>query len=216
MTRAITTLSGAVGTVRDDIDTGGDRAMTAALAIETATWEEAVQSWQKLDLPNKAWRAEIIEGRVQMTPPPGTAHNLIAHFVHRAFLRAVSDEWGIFQTLGIAIPMRRTLCVPDIAIVPRDAVPDEEGSVSASKAALVAEITSIGNADDDRKKKLWAYAHAEVPLYLLIDRFGEEGPAVSLHSKPCGGRYLTHQSVPFGDPINIPEPFGLVLETKEF
>lgn len=78
------------------------------------------------------------------------------------------------------------------------------------------EITSKGNADQDRKNKLWGYAHAEVPLYLLVDRFAEEGPSVGLFSKPANGVYQETHRVPFGEKITLPAPFEMVLNTDEF
>ncbi|MCI2422591.1 Uma2 family endonuclease [Saccharopolyspora sp. K220] len=218
MTRQIAKLSGVVSTVRDDIDTGGDRAMTAALAFERSTWDELVQIWQHLDLPNKAWRAEIIEESIVMTPPPGHGHNWIANRVHRVLAREVPDEWGIFQTSGVAIPLRSSLFIPDVVVIPLDAMPtdDDPTPIPAGCALLAVEITSKSNAERDRKTKLWSYAHAGVPLYLLIDRFAGDGPSVLLYSEPLDGHYRRLHRVPFGDPIELPEPFGLTLDTKEF
>ena len=45
--------------------------MSAAPVLSLTTWEELVEVWENLDLPNAAWRAELIEGRIVMTPPPG-------------------------------------------------------------------------------------------------------------------------------------------------
>ncbi|MGP4019449.1 Uma2 family endonuclease [Saccharopolyspora sp. 5N708] len=218
MTSEIATLSGVVSTVRDDIDTGGDRAMTAAPAFERSTWDELVQVWEHLDLPNRAWRAEIIEESIVMTPPPGHGHNLIANQVHRALSREIPDEWAIFQTSGVAIPLRSSLFIPDVVVIPLDVMPtdDDPTPIAAGQALLAVEITSKSNAERDRKTKLWNYAHAGVPLYLLIDRFAADGPSVLLYSEPLDGRYRRLHRVPFGDPIELPEPFDFTLETKEF
>ncbi|WP_268952318.1 Uma2 family endonuclease [Saccharopolyspora karakumensis] len=83
-------------------------------------------------------------------------------------------------------------------------------------ALLVAEITWKSNADVDRKEKLWAYGQAEVPLYLLIDRFAEGGPAVFLHSDPQDGSYRKRELFPFGKPVELPAPFDLTIPTDEF
>jgi Uma2 family endonuclease len=78
------------------------------------------------------------------------------------------------------------------------------------------EIVSKSNARMDRVEKLRAYAIAPVPLYLLIDRFADSGPSVTLFSEPLDGHYRHSEQVPFGAKITVPEPFGLVLDTKEF
>ena len=78
------------------------------------------------------------------------------------------------------------------------------------------EITSRGNAETDRKTKRWSYAHAGVPQYLLIDRFDEDGPAVTLFSNPVDGHYQHVTRIPFGEKISLPAPFDLDLDTDGF
>ncbi|GGX31702.1 Uma2 family endonuclease [Streptomyces chryseus] len=78
------------------------------------------------------------------------------------------------------------------------------------------EITSKGNASHDRSAKQKAYAQGDVPLYLLIDRYDEGGPAVTLFSDPRNGMYRTGLRKPFGEPVALPEPFGSELDTAGF
>jgi hypothetical protein len=59
-------------------------------------------------------------------------------------------------------------------------------------------------------------ADGPVPQYLLIDRFNEDGPAVSLFTEPVRGVYSRTVRVPFGEPVEIGAPFGVRLETSEF
>ena len=118
----------------------------------------------------------------------------------------------------MSIPLRAKLFIPDFVIVPRDelhGLPDNQ-PVSADRALLVAEITSFSNAETDRKAKRWSYAHAGVPLYLLIDRFDEDGPAVTLFSDPVDGHYQHVVRIPFGEKISLPEPFAIDLDTGGF
>lgn len=65
-------------------------------------------------------------------------------------------------------------------------------------------------------EKLRAYACAPVPLYLLVDRFDEAGPAVTLFSDPVDGHYRESKQVSFGEPIALPAPVELKLETADF
>ncbi len=203
--------------MREETDTGGDRAVSAAPVLPASTWDELVQAWRELDVP-EGWRAEIIEERIVMTPPPGHGHNMIADQVHRALVHVVPKNRAIFQTAGVAIPLRSSLFIPDLVVVPRDVVPgdDDPAPIAAGDALLAVEITSKSNADTDRKTKLWSYAHASVPLYLLIDRFAEGAPAIELNSTPENGVYQESHRVPFGKPITLPEPFDFTLDTAEF
>ena len=191
--------------------------MCAAPMLTHSTWDELLYQWQELDVP-EGWRAEIVEERIVMTPPPDNAHNLIASRVNKSLVRGVPDDWEIFQTIGVAAPLRKSLFIPDLVVIPQDRLPavDAPEPVSAENAVLAVEITSKGNADTDRKTKLWAYAHAEVPLYLLIDRFAETGPTVELFSSPDGGAYQESHRVPFGKEIALPEPVEMTLDTGEF
>lgn len=191
--------------------------MSTAPVLPRSTWEQMVDAWRELDVP-EGWRAEIMEEQIVMTPPPGTAHNLIADLLNKALVRAIPDDWGLYQTLGVSVSLRNALFIPDFVVIPRELLSrgDDSMPIPAESALLVVEITFKGNADRDRKNKLWGYAHAEVPLYLLIDRFAEGGPSVELFSGPANGVYQESHRVPFGEKITLPAPFEMVLNTGEF
>lgn len=191
--------------------------MSTAPVLPRSTWDQLVEAWRELDVP-EGWRAEIIEERIVMTPPPGRPHNRIASRLTKALARIIPDDWDIYQTEGVSVPLRSSLFIPDLMVIPQDRMPadDDPEPTPAERALLVVEITSKGNADTDRKTKLWSYAHAGVPLYLLIDRFADGGPAVELYIDPDGGAYQESHRVPFGKPIPLPEPFGFELTTAEF
>lgn len=191
--------------------------MSAAPVLPLSTWERLFETWRELDVP-EGWRAEIIEERIVMTPPLGRPHNRIASQLTKALVRAIPDDWDIYQTQGVSVPLRNSLFIPDLMVIPRDRMPadDDPEPTPAACALLVVEITSKSNADTDRKTKLWSYAHAGVPLYLLIDRYAEGGPVVELHSVPDNGVFTDSHRVPFGKPITLPVPFSLELDTADF
>jgi hypothetical protein len=78
------------------------------------------------------------------------------------------------------------------------------------------EITSPGNAGQDRISKPAGHAQAGVPLYLLIDGWAPGGPTITLFSEPEDDVYRSHRAVKFGDPIDLPEPFAITLDTGTF
>ncbi|MFD6891182.1 Uma2 family endonuclease [Streptomyces sp. NPDC059957] len=182
-------------------------------------WEYLLRTWCDLDVP-KGWRAEIDGGLITLVPPPHRHHHAVAATVQRALYGVLPPEWGVYQWLGIHIAAPDRLYVPDLVVVPAALVDDVEPEVSdpvdAAEALLVVEITSKGNAEDDRKKKLWAYAHAPVPVYLLIDRFDEHGPTATLFTEPENGAYKHAVRVAFGDELRLPEPFAVALDTGSF
>lgn len=189
--------------------------MSTAFAGSAMAWERLLDTWRELQVP-EGWRPELTAEGIHMTPPPGGPHNLIAGWVHRALLRGTPDDCEVFQTLGVGIRATGSIYVPDLCVVPRGAVPGNSDPVPAEHVLLAVEITSPGNGAHDRKKKKWAYAHGDIPQYLLIDAHDEDGPAVSLFTEPVQGVYSRTVRVPFGQPVEIGEPFGIRLETAEF
>ena len=186
-------------------------------AANDSSWDALLRTWQQLDVP-EGWRAEIVEEGIRMTLPPGNGHNVIAGRVHRALLGVISQDWDVYQTLAISVVSMQRLYEPDLVVVPVAELSGRRESepVPGDRARLAVEIVSRSNARMDRVEKLRAYAIAPVPLYLLIDRFADSGPSVTLFSEPVDGHYRHSEQVPFGAKITVPEPFDLVLDTKEF
>ncbi|MGW6202378.1 Uma2 family endonuclease [Streptomyces sp. NPDC055089] len=199
--------------------------MTAAMVehqqdSEGRPWDYLLRTWQELDVP-EGWRAEIDEGQIVLVPPPHAHHNGIADKVQRRLYANLPDELGIYQTLGVHVVPLDKLYVPDLVVMPGELIDaaDSESSdpVDVSEALLVVEITSKGNARDDRTKKYRAYARAGVPVYLLIDRFDTRGAMATLFTEPNeDGTYKRSDPVPFGKPLVMPAPFDVTLATDAF
>ncbi|WP_017592037.1 Uma2 family endonuclease [Nocardiopsis potens] len=183
---------------------------------DDAQFELLLRTWRELDVPD-GWRAEIIGGDIRLMAPPSDPHNLIANRIHKRLAGHVPDEWGVYQTLGVHIGKIDDLYVPDVVVMPDEIVSDPEKTPNpAEEARLVVEIVSKGNAENDRKKKLWGYAHGKVPLYLLVDRWSAGGPSVTLYEQPEDGFYRRHSTVPFGEKVYLPEPIGAEIDTERF
>ncbi|MER7808853.1 Uma2 family endonuclease [Streptomyces sp900116325] len=199
--------------------------MTAAMvendqASEGRPWDYLLQTWRELDVP-EGWRAEIDEGQIVLVPPPHAHHNGIAAKVQRRLYRDLPEELEIYQTLGIHVAPLDKLYVPDLVVMPSELIdaadPESSDPMDASDALLIVEITSKGNAREDRTKKYRAYARAAVPMYLLIDRFDTRGAMATLFTEPNeDGTYKRSDAVPFGKPLLLPEPFGTTLLTADF
>ncbi|WP_121188055.1 Uma2 family endonuclease [Nocardiopsis sp. Huas11] len=185
-------------------------------------WEVVLRAWEQLDLP-EGWRAEIIEGDIHIVTPPKDEHSeIIDQLQTRLFREKFRDgsrigECTVHQNIDLRIPESGSLYIPDLVVLP-GSVMDRGPEHSASDALLVVEVTSRSTADRDRKAKLRGYAHAQIPLYLLVDRWD---PAtgrgeVTLFSGPENGTYTSVVKVPFGKDIHLPEPFDLTLDTSGF
>ncbi|WP_030345739.1 Uma2 family endonuclease [Streptomyces sp. NRRL S-1022] len=178
-------------------------------------WDDLVRFWEEMEWPEGS-KVEIIEGIVTVSPAPAYRHNLIAEGIQRRLYSVIPDDWGIFQTLAISVPSRLGMLIPDLVVAPRQERPESDSHLPAALAELVVEVTSKSNAGHDRVSKPAAYATAGIPLYLLVDRWAPGGPTVTLYGEPKGDVYRVLKAVKFGDPVELPEPFGLTLDTGEF
>lgn len=187
-----------------------------------------------LGLP-QGFRAEIIEGDIVVSPASRFNHNKIATRIAATFIAASEANpaisWDAIVATGVGEPESRGW-IPDVAIV------DVQRSAEATEADLVAidpsfmtmaiEATSPSNADNDREpgpqhrqkngnriKTKWTdYASAGVEYYLLVDRDPRVTRAtLYFDPNPETSRYESAITWEFGEPIILPAPFGVTLDT---
>ncbi|MEU0356212.1 Uma2 family endonuclease [Streptomyces cyaneofuscatus] len=178
-------------------------------------WEALVRIWEETDAP-EGCKVEIIEEIVAVSPPPSTDHNVTAELLQRSLYTVIPADWGIYQTLGVSLPGRGGLYIPDLVVVPRQVLSGPGHQVPAAEARLVVEITSRANANHDRVSKVNGYAKAGVELFLLLDPWHSGRPTATLYGEPEGGTYRVLETVEYGGKISLPEPFGLDLDTGVF
>lgn len=194
--------------------------MSAAIAHEPtpSAGEVLLEGFLQLETP-EGFRAELIEGEIVVSPPPGGPHEHNIWRLVRQVDRQSAVEMDFSGNKGLLLK-RGGLCpknhvIPDGVFAPleRDLFVDAEPWMPGDGVALVVEVTS-SQADRDRIGKRHCYAKAAIPLYLLVDR---ERQAVSLFSEPAAESedYREEFRVPFGKPLPLPEPFSLVLDTAD-
>ena len=157
-----------------------------------------------LELP-PGYKAELIEGNIVVTPPPGTEHE--GYFVETTY-QFNAQGWRVSGNTGLLTPLGRF--TPDLTVARRGFFSRDEpdGWRRSDGVALVAEITS-SDPTHDRDSKRRGYAAAKIPLYLLIDRKAKEAV---LFSEPARGDYAAVARRPIDEPIPLPEPFSFTLE----
>ncbi|WP_097916194.1 MULTISPECIES: Uma2 family endonuclease [unclassified Streptomyces] len=178
-------------------------------------WDDIVRIWEETDAP-EGCKVEIIEEIVTVSPPPSKDHNTTAALLQRRLYTVIPEDWEIYQTLGLSLPGRGGIYIPDLVVVPRAVASGPGNTVPAEEALLVAEITSRSNANHDRVSKVNGYAKAGVELFLLLDPWHSGRPTVTLYGEPEGGTYRVLETVEYGRKLTLPEPFGLVLDTGVF
>ncbi|MFE9096201.1 Uma2 family endonuclease [Streptomyces sp. NPDC007264] len=179
------------------------------------SWDDLVRFWEEMERPEGS-KVEIIEGIITASPSPAYRHNMIAERIHRRLYSVIPEDWGVYQTLAIAVPSRMGMLIPDLVVVPVQERTDADSHIPAALAELVVEVTSRSNARHDRVTKPAAYATAGIPLYLLVDRWASGGPTATLYGEPKGDVYQVLAEAKFGEAVKLPAPFDLSLDTSEF
>lgn len=81
---------------------------------------------------------------------------------------------------------------------------------------MTVEVTSFDSDTDsrDRREKPSAYAAVGIPVHLLVDR---DSCTVTVFTRPDTehARYRDAHTVPFGEPVVLPDPVGIELDTEE-
>ena len=178
------------------------------------SWDDLVRFWEEMEWPEGS-KVEIIEGIITVSPAPAYRHNVIAARIQRRLYSVIPEDWEIFQTLAIAVPSRLGMLIPDLVVAPVRDHTESDSHIPAALAELVVEVTSKSNARHDRVSKPAAYATAGIPLYLLVDRWAPDGPTATLYGEPEGDVYRPLATAKFGEPLKLPAPFGLVIDTSE-
>jgi Uma2 family endonuclease len=184
---------------------------------DAQTTRVLLEYFLSLDTP-EGYRAQLIDGEIVVTPPPAGNHeraiSRIAAQVARNSLVPMDASGGkglIVPSHGIAAAGR---VIPDLTFAPEglDLFHHADPWMPAAGVAMVLEVTS-SDPYRDRDAKRHAYAGAAIPLYLLVDR---QFDRVTLFGDPAHDDYKRTLSVPFGDALELPKPFGFTLDTASF
>jgi Uma2 family endonuclease len=157
-------------------------------------------------------RLEFINGKLRAKPVPDGDHGRIIEWLMRICIQARPELWLYDQGLKIQT-YRGGHARPDGTLAPSGAFVGQGEWATTEQVLMVVEVTSYDSDTDqrDRVEKPRAYAEANLPIYLLIDRDSCE---VTIHSEPDGVRYERLQTLPFGKTVALPEPVNLTLDTE--
>ncbi|MBC6459029.1 Uma2 family endonuclease [Actinomadura sp. HBU206391] len=184
--------------------------LEAARAMEDDTGGPTIEElYESLDLPGH--RVELLEGRIVVSPAPIKMHNRIVTWLSDA-LRELCDQHGLDRlTHGtIELPKTSERIQPDLFICPADESTDGEWLLSAEDVLLAVEVVSPSSRRDDYVVKRASCAQSEIPLYLIID---PRESLITLFAGPSPRGYLRSAAVPIGEKLDLPEPFGIVVDT---
>lgn len=185
----------------------------AAPVLPRASLEQVLSFHDHFDPPD-GFTAEVIEGSFVLSPTPTPYHGRIFKkllFQLEQLLPAGTDSTN---NVTLEMPATGERYVPDLVVMAAEKFEPTAGWLcQASDAELAVEIVSPSNARTDRVTKVRGYAASGVPIYLLLDPLEQ---TVTLFSKPAGESYQVVHQVPFGDKLDLPEPFAGALDTGQF
>jgi Uma2 family endonuclease len=125
----------------------------------------------------------------------------------------VHRQWRVAAEQTVTHPMHGDEPRPDFMALPASAEVDPEGTFPGEKIGFVAEVLSKNNKGTDLVDKVEVYARFDIGLYLIIDPF--KGWC-TLHREPRGEGYAVASATEFGQPVELPEPFGFAIDTTRF
>lgn len=167
------------------------------------------QTWKSLDLP-EGYRAEIIEGSIEVSPTGRRRHMVLINRLRR--MLETHLEGGDQAVWHDGNVIHRQKCwIPDLFVAPVDSddVLDEQDlGVDAAHVSMVIEVVSPGrrNVERDRVRKRREYARAGIPLYVLIDDTDGEGSVVVLAGPDAEKAvYADEHRVSYGTDAIIPD-----------
>ncbi|WP_433547282.1 Uma2 family endonuclease [Streptomyces sp. CA-294286] len=177
----------------------------SASDLDEVLWE----AWKAMDLP-EGYRAEIIEGSIEVSPTGRRRHGILIGRVRRALEAHLTvADLGVHHDVNVI--HERKSWIPDLFVAPLDLeeIPDEDGlGVAAHGVLMVVEVVSPGrqNTQRDRVRKRREYARAGIPVYVLVDDFDKDGAVVVLTSPdPREAAYTDAHRVPYGKDAVLPE-----------
>lgn len=142
-----------------------------------------------------------------MTPPPDGPHGDALSDLFVTFASLHGRESRVIQGIGVRLPDGPDdFAVPDLAIVDADYREHlmEEGCYDPAVFRLVLEVTS-SNYATDLKKKVAAYAIAQIPVYVVIDRKKDR---VHVLTDPFANEYRCHRVHAPGQHVVLPDSLG--------
>lgn len=182
--------------------------LAAAAAGELARLE---QLWYDIELP-EGIRLELIDGELVMSPTGSIGHSTaISELIQMLASITGSHGWLLHTNATVRIPATGERLIPDLVIAVRQARQLSKWELAPEGVLLAAEVVSPSSRRRDREVKRRAYAQGPVPLYLLVDAYASP-PAVTLFSQPGQDGYASEQVAAAGQPLQLPEPFGVALD----
>jgi Uma2 family endonuclease len=151
-------------------------------------------------------RIELFDGSLFVTPAATPLHQRISGKLFTA-LDATAEQAGLIVAEAVNVRLRPgRIPIPDLVITTE--IDMRDPIIDGSAVMLVCEIISPSNAAADKVTKMYYYAAAGIPWYLLVDP-----DARALHLYELTGATYTEQSVAKpGEILELTQPVAVTLD----
>jgi Uma2 family endonuclease len=162
------------------------------------------------------FRVQVLEGRLVAHRTGSPEHAFcVAELIAPLSPVCAAQGWRIgVHKLAVCMAGTHEPVMPDLSVVPADCARWRGNELLSSGVIMLAEVVSEESAHDDREVKPRIYARGGVPVYLLIDPL-DDPPSVTVFSG-SGGSYQSVTRVTMGEPIPLPPPIDIELDTSIF
>ncbi|MEU2392469.1 Uma2 family endonuclease [Streptomyces sp. NPDC007369] len=176
------------------------------------TFEHLLRTVEEMHTPD-GFKAELIRGKIVVSP--------WSKLRYYRPMRALREQLGAHAPDGhvadiapflFRFPEAARAYGPDLFVADETAFEEDGRHADAAALSLVAEFTSVSTRDADWAEKLEVYGRL-VPVYLVVDMQEAE---ITCFSDPSPHGYRSRQTVPFGKPLTVAEPFGFEFDTAGF
>jgi Uma2 family endonuclease len=161
-----------------------------------------------LALPDDGQRYELVEGRLLVSPSPGSLHQWAAKRLVQVLDHSAPADLGAVEAVGVRIP-GGSLLIPDVVIAQKAAILANSSALEASEVSLVVEIVSVSSIIMDKFTKPMIYAQAEIPNFWRVDLTG--GPAITAFCL-MDGSYQEVEAARGAQRLVVANPFKIEID----
>ncbi|MFE2170557.1 Uma2 family endonuclease [Streptomyces sp. NPDC059447] len=176
------------------------------------TFETLLRTVEEMDTPD-GFKAELIRGKIVVSPWSMRRYYRPMRALRKQ-LEAHAPEGHVADVAPFLFrfPEAGRAYGPDLYVVDESGFEGEGRHLDGAALSLVAEFTSVSTKDVDWHEKLDVYGRL-VPVYLVVDMQDSE---ITCFRDPSPHGYRSRTTVSFGEPLQVPEPFGFTLDTTDF
>ncbi|MFT4188414.1 MAG: Uma2 family endonuclease [Aeromicrobium sp.] len=164
------------------------------------------------DMPDHEGKAELVDGRLELSPPAQWGHALVAHRLIVVLSRLLGDDYLAMTEVGVQLGTR-DYRQPDAAVVRRDTDPSVRW-LGPTDMVLAVEVVSPGSRRNDRIVKPAQYAKAGIEGFWRI----ETDPDLTLAAyalDPGAEVYTDLGTWRSGETVTVERPFGVSFDLDD-